>query len=108
MKETGRKLACEIAAGFKAFFTRSLRAPAASRKWGGATIILKVSLKLNSKSLRAWFNTTLLNMTLRGCVTKNQKTFNLDKNCVFLRKSLYFIGRLNQEENFPVRNSACA
>ncbi len=45
-----------------------MRAPAASRKWGGATIVLKVPLKLKNKSLRAWFDTTLLNLTLRGCV----------------------------------------
>ncbi len=43
MKETGRKLACEITAGFKAFLTRSLRAAVAGRNRGGATMILKVA-----------------------------------------------------------------
>ena len=35
-------------------------------------MILKVPLKPKNKSLPAWFNTTLLNLTFRGCVTKNR------------------------------------
>jgi len=44
--------------------------------------------------------------TYRGTWNRSN-VWRLGSLCLgFLSKSLYFIGRLNQEENIPVRNSA--